>query len=296
MGGRVTRECEYCGKTFSAYRSAVEAGNARFCSKACFYKSQANRVIANCQTCGKEFETFPSALKRGGGKFCSVGCRAKAQDAHLERTCKLCSRSFLARRGEAEVGRARYCSDRCRSLAHRKRITFICAECGQETEVPQCRGDMKFCSYECLERWRQHEKRITRICLQCGKQFEEVLNRVENGKGKFCSHKCYLQYKGETSIERLIREELALHPEIRFEQEVRIGPYRVDFLLPERHVVIECDGRYWHSFAQVFLRDRRKNRFLAEKGYQVFRLSEAEIRKSPSSCVNHVLLSIAQIS
>lgn len=149
---------------------------------------------------------------------------------------------------------------------------------------------MRFCRYECLERWRQREKRVSRVCVSCGKTFDLPLNRIEEGRGKFCSHKCYLEYKGETSIERLIREELAFHPEVGFQQEVKIGPYRVDFLLPARSIVIECDGRYWHGFISVLLRDKRKDAFLIEKGYTLFRFTEREIRESPANCVTRVLM------
>ncbi len=289
MGGKVERICVHCGTTFFVFPSAIKPGEALYCSKRCLYVAKSKRVLAHCETCDKEFETVPSAINRGGGKFCSVECRARSKDTHIEKICAQCGNTFRARRAESEQGRARYCSDKCRSDAHRKRRVFQCGQCGNDVDVPQCRNEMKFCSYECLEEWRQIAQRRASECKKCGKAFTVVANRIKEGRGKFCSHKCYLEYKGETSIERLIREELNLHPELEYQPQVRIGRYRVDFLIVNRNCVIECDGNYWHKFVQVILRDRKKDEYFKSMGYRVFRFTESEIRKAAGDCVDRIL-------
>lgn len=326
MGGKVERHCIYCGKIFFVYPSDIKPGEAIYCSRSCHYAAQANKIVAECETCGRQFETVPSAVKRGGGKYCSVECRAKAKDTHIEKPCERCGQVFRARKGESEHGRAKYCSNECRSLAHRKRISFTCINCAKETEIPQCREDTRFCSYECLENWRERERRVVQVCMRCGRQFDVYVNRLENGRGKFCSkacqsgyerarvtltcqkcgkefrafqsdvdtgqkfcsRACYSKYRGETLIEILIREELERRG-ISYEREVQIRRYSVDFLLTEDGIVIECDGRYWHSFVSAILRDRRKDEYLKSLGYQIVRLPEQEIRKSPSECIDRVL-------
>jgi len=123
----------------------------------------------------------------------------------------------------------------------------------------------------------------------CGKEFELAQSRIEEGRGRFCSQACFLRYSGETSIERLLREELERRGE-PFYQQVAFNRFHVDFVLPRLKAVIECDGEYWHRHPNVIARDQRKDEYLASLDYRVFRFTESEIRDSPSNCVNHVLM------
>jgi very-short-patch-repair endonuclease len=104
-----------------------------------------------------------------------------------------------------------------------------------------------------------------------------------------------LLYRGETSIEALIREELERR-RIPYEQQVQVGRFSVDFLMCQAPVVIECDGEYWHRGSKAQARDEYKDRFLMGKGYQVFRFAEREIRESPSACVERVLRDVPELN
>ena len=46
----------------------------------------------------------------------------------------------------------------------------------------------------------------------------------------------------------------------------RIGPYTVDVYVPSRKLVIEVDGRYWHSSRERRLADRRRTCVLKKRG------------------------------
>jgi len=87
----------------------------------------------------------------------------------------------------------------------------------------------------------------------------------------------------------MIRKELDRRSDIRYEKEVRIGRYRVDFLLPDLAAVIECDGSHWHNLSEVRKRDMVKDKYLSALGYQVYRFSEAEIKISASDCIDQVM-------
>lgn len=52
----------------------------------------------------------------------------------------------------------------------------------------------------------------------------------------------------------------------------------VDFYIPHKKLVIECDGDYWHNLPGVQENDRRKTLQLEAKGYKVLRFWEHEIR------------------
>lgn len=68
-----------------------------------------------------------------------------------------------------------------------------------------------------------------------------------------------------------------------------IGRYAVDFFIPDRHLVIECDGEYWHSRPLVLERDRVRDAALTRHGYRVLRLSEAEIDARETSRIREAL-------
>ncbi|MCS5721904.1 endonuclease domain-containing protein [Herbiconiux sp. CPCC 203407] len=64
---------------------------------------------------------------------------------------------------------------------------------------------------------------------------------------------------------------------IRVEVQVQIsGVGRVDLLVGDR-LVIETDGREWHSDARSFADDKRRDLALVERGYLVLRLSSAQV-------------------
>lgn len=64
---------------------------------------------------------------------------------------------------------------------------------------------------------------------------------------------------------------------IRTRVQARIdGVGRVDLLVGDR-LVIETDGRLWHSDERSFADDKRRDLALAERGYLVLRLSYAQV-------------------
>lgn len=109
----------------------------------------------------------------------------------------------------------------------------------------------------------------------------------------------------ESPIEALICFELHrwnvdhLYPdapgELKFETQVSIGKYRVDFLLEWNacRIVVECDGHEFHektkSQAQ---RDKSRDRYLTSQGYHVLRYTGSEIYKDPE-CFHKDVLMIA---
>jgi very-short-patch-repair endonuclease len=83
--------------------------------------------------------------------------------------------------------------------------------------------------------------------------------------------------------------------------QVRIGPYRVDFLLAYRvntqdsmwenkFVVVECDGHAFHERTKLqAAKDKARDRWLQHQGYKVLRFTGSEIWTNPYRCANEVL-------
>lgn len=83
----MVNKCLICGKEFYIRPSRVKKGWGKYCSRKCFYLSDAYlvarritltkpRIIIICEYCGKEFKRLPSEIKRGQ-QFCSKKCKHK---------------------------------------------------------------------------------------------------------------------------------------------------------------------------------------------------------------------------
>ena len=96
-------------------------------------------------------------------------------------------------------------------------------------------------------------------------------------RAKMAAKRGKFRLAGPTSIERAVAARLA-YIGFDFIPEAPFGPYNVDFLIPSMMCVIEADGDYWHSRPGVKARDARKDIYLAELGYRVWRFPEHDIK------------------
>ncbi len=60
-----------------------------------------------------------------------------------------------------------------------------------------------------------------------------------------------------------------------------IGKYIVDFLWPERRVIVETDSYIYHRGKVAFQDDRGRDLYLRRRGYTVLRLSEKQVNEEP---------------
>jgi very-short-patch-repair endonuclease len=67
----------------------------------------------------------------------------------------------------------------------------------------------------------------------------------------------------------------------RPEVNVRIGSFLVDFLWAQKRFIVETDSYLHHRGKAVFQDDRRRDLALRKLGYDVLRLSEAQIDEAP---------------
>lgn len=87
----------------------------------------------------------------------------------------------------------------------------------------------------------------------------------------------YRMLKGSTSIEKIVYEELKNRGFLFEEQKLINGRFLVDAYIPSLNLIIECDGNYWHSFPKTVKKDKAENAYLTKCGFNLLRLSEAEI-------------------
>jgi very-short-patch-repair endonuclease len=169
--------------------------------------------------------------------------------------------------------RGSYCSTKCTGEAIKKRR--MCRSCGQA--IPQ-KGKKKsklYCSQACVgAAMRVHSDRR---CAHCGTEMIGRWKKPLSKERRFCSRSCYRAFKGETSIEKAVREHLETLP-FKFEQEQQFGEYIVDFHLPERSLAIEVDGEYWHGIGgKPADRVQRRADYLAGLGLTVLHIPESAV-------------------
>jgi len=148
------------------------------------------------------------------------------------------------------------------------------------------------CSLECANIYKGritgtehplYKEPAQRTCQWCGKAFTCKPSIAAMGEGLYCSRHCLgsatTQAQGgrRSSLEFAI-EQVLVDINEPFEAQKQVGPWLVDFYLPARNLVIECDGKYWHSRPEVVRRDAQKNGWLSKHGYALLRLGEDAIR------------------
>lgn len=216
-------------------------------------------VCAHC----KRIRHLPLGRVKRGEKFCSMKCRS-LHAKRVQKTCKVCHKPFIVKATLQD--RFNCCSLACHKKIREHR-TLICERCGKFFISAENRWIPRFCSEKC------RRPPVTVHCRTCSRLFRR---RPNESKRAFCSFACYRRFRGETSIERIVREGLTSLG-ITFIQELALGRYSIDFALPQNRIAVEVDGAYWHRNQE---RDRRKEAFLTLLGWKIIRIDEAEIRST----------------
>lgn len=82
-------------------------------------------------------------------------------------------------------------------------------------------------------------------------------------------------------------------PDLR--REVPIGPFRVDFLVPDKKVVVELYGYAYHGGKEKQTQDAQRERYLQKLGYRVVRYTGQDVYHNVNKCVNDLLAILATI-
>lgn len=242
----------------------------------------------SCETCGKAFSVEPH---RAAARFCSRPCQHRGHAVELtkpsHRTCERCGQAFTTRPSAPK----RFCSQSCASRTHGDAVrghrvareTFTCVVCGTEFQARRAEGK-QCCSRTCAS--RSFERRIPFRCQICG---VEKLVRAKLHDQKYCSRACRTVGIGKTEsyLERMMAAALKERG-VAAEQSFPIGSYTLDFAIPNRRVAIECDGKYWHSLQECAARDRRKDKFLTGRGWQVLRFPEDRLNSDLAGCLAQI--------
>lgn len=65
---------------------------------------------------------------------------------------------------------------------------------------------------------------------------------------------------------------------------------RLDFAFPEAKLAVECDSRRWHSSADRFDRDRRRDREALRHGWIIIRITWADLHERPDEVLRTIVV------
>lgn len=65
-------ECNHCGEEFTEFKSKVERGRGKFCSKEC--QHQVGRTAVTCEACGETIDRPKHRANRYSREYCSREC------------------------------------------------------------------------------------------------------------------------------------------------------------------------------------------------------------------------------
>jgi hypothetical protein len=91
----------------------------------------------------------------------------------------------------------------------------------------------------------------------------------------------YLPHQDRKSrLERAFDRWLTKHPEIPSpERNIKLGPWEIDCNWPEQRLVLELDGRPYHTVIEDIERDNRKNTWLQVNGRRILRVTDSRFRR-----------------
>ncbi|MCK9370083.1 HNH endonuclease [Candidatus Dojkabacteria bacterium] len=118
-GGKLIRQCDYCGADMVYYESRTRYGKGKYCSPKCQY--DAKRAYRVCKVCGKNFYIMKcESEKEARGHYCSYTCLAKSKEKKVSRICIVCEKEFFVTPCFEKVGNGRgsYCSRACKGIVY----------------------------------------------------------------------------------------------------------------------------------------------------------------------------------
>lgn len=234
-------------------------------------------IVVKCDGCGILFSKM-SYFERHFN-YCSLDCYWNTTRRKQLRSCKVCGKEFWAKKPLIDKGFGIFCSRRCQHKTYPPKVKKKCIKCGKYVFVwPSHAKLTKYCSEKCRDDSRRDY--VASVCRKCGKKFELPRSDWNRGRGNFCKYRCYLTYRGPSTLEEKMERVLNILG-IKFEREIKFKRFHVDFLIDKLRLVIECDGEHWHMSPKIRDRDRRKELYLQSLGYRVLRFSGRQITNSP---------------
>lgn len=222
-----------------------------------------------CISCGEE----KSGNYSPTAKYCSRECYDTKRPSRVKRDiktkkCKWCKNKFDTKE-KSQV----FCSPSCvNEWQGRNKIKYTCQTCNTEFGLSKSLAesrtyDVKFCSIECRNKDLEWQKAHIKANLK--QQNNKGLNKLEK-----------------------LGNEILNDLDIDYQYQVLLfDKFLVDVLIPEKNIVIQWDGDYWHGHPTKLKNgipdkrqrkrmnlDKSQDSYMKKSGYTVLRFWESEIK------------------
>ena len=197
----IESHCFNCQKVFFVYPAAIRKNGGKYCSQKCYFMRNGEKAGKTCLHCQKIFWVIPSKDFR---KYCSKSCYFKENPTSwnsnpIFEDCLICKKQFRIKL--VNKGENKFCSLKCYRIHHssKKWSQRECKFCHKLFTYRTKQKNREFCSLSCISKYgiELHNRKtsVKRNCLICQKEFNVVLSKIKEKKGKFCSKRCYAQWQ-----------------------------------------------------------------------------------------------------
>jgi very-short-patch-repair endonuclease len=97
-----------------------------------------------------------------------------------------------------------------------------------------------------------------------------------------------------SEAERVLRRLLRQADLAQFVTNYPIGRYKADFAWPDHKFIVEYDGFNTHSHRKAFHHDRRRNAWLAAKGWNVMPVTADQLKNEPLAVIARIAEALAR--
>lgn len=183
------------------------------------------------------------------------------------------------KRNETSMGRTVYypkcsiCGVEMLSYNYIRKFKYICERCRIKMHMED---KEKKASLDTQSKDRKLDNAIKRIKKQVGNKIKEYERPVEIIKKYLYRDKWF-----ESTEEIMVALEL-IRRKIKLKHQVKMGIYRVDFILPDEKVVLEVDGTIFHTEKTKEKEDVRDNVIILNLGpsWEVVRITDVLINQN----------------
>lgn len=230
-------------------------------------------------------------------------------------TCKNCGK-VVTKRTKKDT---KYCSHKCyatmKKPERKKGEIKKCGSCNKEIYITKSASrKINFCSVKCFNNFQS--KKIEHKCIICGKKFywspgrEKNLNRPIKYCSIQCRNKCEKWKEGSAIKGNLIQNKKKGLNKLEIEgskilndlgikhetQSLICNKFCVDVLIPDKKIVIQWDGDYWHGYNEIKSErqkkrvqlDRSQDEYMKKAGYKVIRFWEHELKKEKEKVIEYI--------
>lgn len=201
----------------------------------------------NCEKCNKSFES-----KEAYAGHCSSHNRIKKEKIKKEHRCKYCNIQFKS--GPSLGSHVRMCKlSPTYEKKYKKRL---------ENNI---KGPLL----------QEHKEKISKGMKQAHKE-----KRAWNiGQSRWNNKQSYPEIFFTEVIENEFKDK-------NYKSEYNVGIYSLDFAWVEKKKVIEIDGEQHQRFEEYIKRDKRKDLFLIENGWQILRINWKDMYNDTKFYIN----------